>query len=283
MVKKEFPVFMNKGIAMLLIAAMMAASCSMPQSGPGEISEAVLVSSSGRAIDLYLEEIRSLVKDDLPEMEGFYDTDGYGVAMRTMEEENGREYLEFALSSSRFTDAEEVFSAAEGLVPDEELEKLRAQAAEAEEKLYRAASPILRVLTPDQQEEFYNDLTALVIKSSVLLTAAIVYAFVPTTVLWGKVTAASAVAIAAGVLSATIMAIVEHYRADIDLEKSFGQWLEDVAKEPIVYWGLASSVINISSSLNRGPVLTSVILGIFAVFGIVDDAKALLETFDFQV
>ncbi len=269
-------------IAMFLIAVILISSCSLPQSGPGTISSTALVSASGRAIDLYLDDIRGFVEEDL-EVRGILDdVDGYEVATRTIEEEQGRDYLEFTLETSQFESVDDVLAAAEGLVPEEELEAIKAQVDEAEKRLFKAVEEQTRILTPEQQEDFYNDLTVLVIKSSVLLTSAVVYALVPDTVLWGKVTAASAIAIASGVLAATIMAIVEHYRNDMDLDETFIEWLDDVAKEPAVYWGLASSVIAISQSMQRGPIVTSIILAIFTIFGVTEDAKAMLEKYNFS-
>ncbi len=279
---KRAKTYLERGTAVLLIASMLAVSCTLPQSGPGEISASALISASGRAIDIYLDDIREFVEADL-EVRGILDgADGYEVATRTLEEENGREYLEFTLETSRYQSADEVFEAAAELVPETELEEIKQKVEEAEERLMSSVEEQARLLSPAQQEEFYNDLTVLVIKSAVLLTAAVVYSLVPTTVLWGKVTAASAVAIASGVLAATIMAIVEYYRTDVGLEESFGEWLESVSKEPAVYWGLASSVISISQALNRGPVVTAVILGIFTLFGITDDAKTMLEKYNFD-
>ena len=279
---KSAGIIAERCIAMLLIVSVLVVSCSIPQSGPGAISSSALVSASGRAIDLYLDDIRQFVEEDI-DTRGLLDGhDGFDIATRTLEEEKGREYLLFTLETSGFNDAEDVIEAAHGLAPEEELDKVRETIKEAEERLFLAVADEVRVLTPSQQEEFYNDLTALVIKSAVLLTAAVVYSFVPDTVLWGKVTAASAVAIAAGVVAATIMAIVEHYKSDVDLDESFAEWLEAVAKEPAVYWGLASSVISISQSLNRGSVLTSIILVVFAIFGITEDANTLLEKYNFS-
>lgn len=279
---KRMRIFLDKGIAIILIASIMIVSCSMPQHGPGSISSSALISASGRAIDMYLDDIRQYVEQDLNVRGILDDVDGYDVATRTMDEENGREYLEFALETSRYKSADEVFEAADGLLPDEELEKIKEKVATIERRLFSSADRVARILSPSQQEEFYNDLTILVVKSSVLLTAAVVYSLVPTVVLWGKVTAASAVAIAAGVLSATIMAIVEHYKADVDTEESFIEWLETVAKEPMVSWGLASSVISISQSISKGPVVGAIILLVFALFGVVDDAKAMLEKYNFE-
>ena len=146
------------------------------------------------------------------------------------------------------------------------------------------------ITTPSSKQEQYADNISLslienyeiVIKSAVLLTAAVVYSLVPSAVLWGKVTAASAVAVASGVLAATIMAIVEHYKSDMDIDETFVEWLEDVAKEPLVHWGIASSIISLSQSINKGPVVASVILVVFALFGVADDAKEMLEKYNFN-
>ncbi len=278
--KKEL--LFDRMLSLVLIVAILVSSCSLPQSGPGAISSTALVSASGRAIDIYLDDIRSFVEEDLDSRGILDNVDGYEVATRTIGEENGRDYLEFTLETSRFESTDDVFAAAEGLLPDDELEAIKEQVSEAETRLFQAVEEKARILSPEQQEEFYNDLTVLVIKSSVLLTASIVYSLVPDTVLWGKVTAASAIAIASGVLAATIMAVAEHYRTDMDLDETFLEWLDDVAKEPAVYWGLASSVIAISQSLQRGPVVTSIILAIFTVFGVTEDAKAMLEKYNFS-
>ncbi len=280
---KDTVSILDKGLAILLIVAIFISSCAMPRSGPGSISESALISASGRAIDMYLDDIRSYVEKDLDVRGVLGDADGYEVATRTLEEEKGREYLVFTLETSRFRNADDVFAAAEGLVPEAELENIKEKVKEAETRLFRAAADNARVLTPSQMEEFYDDLTVLVIKSAVLLTAAVVYAFVPSAVLWGKVTAASAVAVAAGVLAATIMAIVEHYKSDMDVDETFVEWLEDVAKEPMVHWGIASSIISLSQSINKGPVVASIIIVVFALFGVADDAKEMLEKYNFAV
>lgn len=279
---KKAVMILNRSVALIMAAAVLIVSCSMPGTGPGGIPESMLVSASGRVIDLYLDEIRPYVEDDLAARGILDDVDGYDVATRTLEEEHGQEYLAFTLASSDFSSVDEVLEAADGLVPEEELEAIRETLDGAETRLMTQARSFARVLTPSQEAEFYDDLSVMVIKSAVLLTAAVVYAFVPDTVLWGKVTAASAVAIAAGILAATIMAIVEHYRTDSGLDESFGSWLRNAAAEPAAYWGIASSVINIGQSLKRGPVVTGVILAIFAICGVADDAKDMLETFNFS-
>ena len=58
---KSAGIIAERCIAMLLIVSVLVVSCSIPQSGPGAISSSALVSASGRAIDLYLDDIRQVV------------------------------------------------------------------------------------------------------------------------------------------------------------------------------------------------------------------------------
>ena len=146
-----------------------------------------------------------------------------------------------------------------------------------EARLLREVGSRYRALSPAQEEEFFASLKSLVIKTAVLLTAAVVYAFVPEMVFWGKISAAAAVAVAAGILSTTFISIVEHYKLDREVDESFQSWLEDVTTEPAASWAIAAAMINLGTSLNRSPVLTALILGVFAVFNIVDEVQTMLN------
>lgn len=275
-------IYLDKAVALVLIAATLAVSCALPRTGLGGIDASALTSAAGRVIDENLSIVREYIDADLPEMQELASTDGYHVATRAMEEENGEEYLEFCLETSSFNTADDVFAAAEGLAPQAELDKIRKQVKDAETRLYAVARGTARFMSPEQQEAFYDDLKKLVIKSAVLLTAAIVYAFVPNMIFWGKIAAASAVAIAAGVLTTSIMAIAEYYRTG-DLTATFEEWLEDVTTEPTASWLLAASMISIGTSLNRSPVLTGIILAVFTLFNVVNDVKPMLEKYDFTI
>lgn len=279
---KEARIYFDKCVALLLIAATLAVSCALPGTGPGGIDSRALTSAAGRVIDENLSLVREYISADLPDASMLADADGYEIATRAMDEENGAEYLEFCLETSGYESAEEVFNAAEGLAPEEEIAKIREQVGNLEIRLFDAAMPRTRLMSPEQQEAFLEDLKTLVIKSAVLLTAAVVYSFVPNMIFWGKVAAASAVAIAAGVLATTIMAVVEYYRSG-DLAETFEQWLEDVTTEPTASWMIASSMISIGTALNRSPVLTGVILGVFTLFNIVNDVKPMLEKYEFTI
>ena len=269
--------YLNRSVAMLLIAATLLISCSMPATGPGRVDPRELVSTAGRLIDENIGLVREAISADIPDTEELMELTGYDVASRALEESGGEEYLEFCIGTNDFRSVDDVLEAASGLAPKEELDRIRSDMEEYEARLFRALDRSARVLTPAQQEEFFDALKALVIKTVVLLTAAVVYAFVPDVLFWGKVTAASAVAIAAGVLSTTFITIVEHYKLDKDVDESFKSWLEDVVTEPSASWAIAAAMINLGASLERSPVLTALILGVFAIFNVVDEAKTMLE------
>ena len=268
---------MNRGLALLLAAVTLIVSCSMPVTGPGQADPRQLVSTAGRLIDENIKVVRQAIADDISGGEDITELDGYEIATRALGEEGGEEYLMFCLETERFESIDDVLDAAAPLVPASELERIRSDVAEYEARLLRESEPLARMLTPDEQEEFVAALKTLVIKTSVLLTAAVVYAFVPELVFWGKITAAAAVAVAAGVVSTTILTIIEHYKLDRELDESFETWLEDVVTVPSASWAIAAAMINLGSSLGRSPVLTAIIIGIFTIFNITDEVQVMLE------
>ena len=265
----------NRSVAVLLIAATLIVSCSMPVSGPGQVDAGKLASMAGRLIDENIDLVREAIGTELAEIEDMTELTGYEVATRALGEENGEEYLAFCIELDSFGSVDEVLDAASGLAPEAELESIREDMREYESRLFRELDSTARILSPAQQEEFYASLKALVIKTAVLHTASIVYAFVPDLLFWGKVSAASAVAIAAGVLSTTVLSIIEHYKLDREMNESFQVWLEDVTTIPSASWAIAAAMINLGASLGRSPVLTALILAVFAVFNIVEEVKTM--------
>ena len=142
-----------------------------------------------------------------------------------------------------------------------------------------------RALSDTQRVEFYKDLRALVVKSVVLLTAAVVYALLPDYMIFGKVSAASAMAIAAGVLSSTLLAIVEWKDSGVLSTSSdnFEAWLIEVTKEPTAAWALASGMIATGKAVNTNPVTTAVSIAVFALYGVTDDLSQMLKSYNFKI
>ena len=269
--------FVNWSLVLLLMPLMLW-SCSPSVSGPEALSDAVLVTRSSRLIGLYLEDVARALGEENPEfleiLENGMTPDE--VASRALAEENGREYLEFCLYADDFESTEEVFQAAEGLVGEGDLDKVREDIAHLEELVFEDAEEVARGMTAKQKAKFYRELTKLVVKASVLLTAAIVYACVPSLMFWGKVSAASACAIAAGVLSSTLMNIIGYYQTDGEIG-SFRDWLESVTVDPAASWAVGAAIISTNAALGYSPILVAIILGVFAIYGVMDDVKPLLK------
>ena len=270
---------LNRVVALLVLVSIC--SCTMSISGPEALSERMLISRSARLMDLYIDEVASaMTEDELPGFKQAYER-GFSaedVARRTLGEEGGRRYLEFTLYANDYQDVDEVLSAASELVPPEELEGVKSDIAELEKRLFDEAEGTSRLMTAAQKKAFYSELRKLVVKAAVLLTAAIVYAFVPNLMFWGKVSAASAVAIAAGVVAATLMSIFEYVKTG-ESSATFEEWVEEITSEPAAAWALASGIIATNSAIGKSPVTAALIIAVFAIYGIIDDVKPLLNAY----
>lgn len=275
-----------KGTALLLVFCMLA-SCSMSPVGPGNPSKEWIMSESAKMIDANFELVRSELEksNELPELESHGVFTGEEVVRGVLTEENGEAYLNFLYKTDKFTSVDEVIAAAEDLVPEGALDEIKTEADQIEKMIISEGEMLAKGLNESQKNEFYKDLRALVIKSVVLLTASIVYAFMPKTLFWGKISAASAMAIAAGILASTIIAIIEWK----DTGKigtstdSFDQWLTEITEEPVTAWAIAAGMINTCTALGATPLTTALIMGVFAIYDIMNDLKPVLEKYNLKV
>ncbi len=277
----------NRVIAILLIALTLS-SCAVPATaGPGKPNSSVLSSTTARAIDDCLNEYRCYLEDEFGELESIGTLTGEEVVRRALEEENGERYVNFCYltCTEGFSTTDDVFSAAEGLISDDEMAKLKEDSQEIERRLFEAYEPEMRRLSAAQQEAFAKDLRKLVVKAVVLLTASIVYAVIPNSMFWGKLSAAIALATAAGIISSTLLSIIEYYKSEkkANSKLTMTEWLKEVTTEPAQSAALATGIIATGTAVSRTPFATAVILGIFALVGIVDDFKAMLATYNMNI
>lgn len=270
----------------LLLSIMLLTSCMLPGS-PSAPSSEELMSESARMLDHHYEMVRSIIMEE----EGATDfvlkekLEGDEIVRGLLGEENGEAYLSFFYNSDKFKSEEDVYRAASGLIPEEEIAKIKDIADGIERSLLEEMADSTRALSATQKTEFYKDLRALVVKSVVLLTSAIVYAFLPDYMIFAKVSAASAVAVAAGVLSSTILAITEWKDSGVLSTNSdnFEAWLQEVTKEPTAAWAISAGMIATGKAVNAKPVTTAVAIAIFALYGITDDLSEMLKTYNFKI
>ena len=124
----------------------------------------------------------------------------------------------------------------------------------------------------------------MLVKTVVLLTASIVYAMIPKVMFWGKVSAAAAVSVAAGVVASGFVSMVEWSDEDLkNTDKDFSAWLEEITVEPFTDWALAQGVLNAQMAATNNPVTSALVLGVFALYHIGEDAKTLMKKYNWEV
>lgn len=277
---------LNLIIASLLIASTFI-SCYPNLSGPSGLRQDKVVALSVRVIEKEYDRVRSAMIDageySEEDFASYGQLDGESVVRGTIESGN-EEVLNFLYSTCEGKDTEEILQSAKPLLSDSAYKELEAQVRDIETKAEEWGEENSRSLAPAQKEEFYKDLRSMVVKTVVLLTAAIVYALMPKTMFWGKVSAATAVSVAAGVVTSALITLVEWSDEDLKYsDKDFNAWLSDISVEPFADWALAQGVLNTQMAATNNPVTSAIVLGVFALYHIGDDAKALLKKYNWAV
>ena len=276
----------NVLVVSLLIASTLI-SCSPNLAGPSGIPQEDVVRVSARVIEKEYDRVRSALIESGEYSEedfaSFGELDGESVVRGALE--NGNEdVLNFLYSTCEGKSTGEILQNAKPLLSDSSYKELEAKVRELEEKAGEWWEEISRGLAPSQKEEFYKDLRSMVVKTVVLLTAAIVYALMPKTMFWGKVSAATAVSVAAGVVTSAFITLVEWSDEDLKYsDKSFDTWLSDISVEPFADWALAQGVLNTQMAATNNPVTSALVLGVFALYHIGDNAKTLLKKYNWAV
>ncbi len=280
--KKKVAEFGKKSLSLLL--AVSLAGCSL---AGGNVHEA------GYSQEIMEEGMQAVIIDQWDaiaphlEQEAAARDAGFGESIAPEDviaglrnEEKGLEYLSFSYSAAVTGDVDEVLERARQLLPAEVYNELLTDADAVRKDFDRIIDEGSRELKEEYKEDFMRDMQQLVARSIVLLTAAVVYAFMPKFMIFGKISAAAAVSVAAGAVAVTVMAIWRYYKFGGDTMETFEQWLKDVASEPKVSYALATSVISMATSMELNPVSTGIILGVFAIYQAIDMLRTMIEVYE---
>ena len=278
--------FFNSFLASVLILSTLV-SCTPVLSGPSGLRMEKVVSLTTRVIDEEYDAVRSAMIENgeysEEEFLSYGKVDGESV-VRGVLDSGGEKVLEFLYSTCEGKDTKEILSYAKPLLTVDAYLELETKVKEIEEKAGEWGERNSRGLAPSQKEEFYKDLRSMVVKTVVLLTAAVVYALMPKTMFWGKVSAATAVSVAAGVVTSAFITLVEWSDEDLKYsDKNFDAWLSDISVEPFADWALAQGVLNTQMAATNNPVTSALVLGVFALYHIGDDAKTLMKKYNWAV
>ena len=274
---KEFCLKGMNAALLVLISLSTLFSCTLDANAVKNAGESEMTGRVARMIDeqlafLMSEDVAHLLSDEELALL-MTNPDGRSIVSRALEEEDGEKYIEYSYTAVTSGNPDEILRSARDLIPEEEYEKLEAQVDEVHSRSRAFFLENSRAMNNEQRKKFYNELQSLVVKAVVLLTAAVVYACIPTVVVWGKVSAAC---VAAGILASGIMTVVGYRSIDSD-SYDFPSWLTSVYEDSFAQWAIASSVITASAAAGRSPVVTALILVAFTVYDVFDEAKAMFK------
>lgn len=269
-------------LLLVFMSCYLLFGCTLEAEGASITYRSSVRSRVAAIIDEQMESVIPILEEngELPDDFRASELTGEYIVSRIVEEESGDDYLDFAYKlSNTGDDYDELLEAAELLLPEDEMTELINYVEKTEAEARAIYDLYARDMTTAQRKEFYSSLKAMVVKAVVLLTAAIVYACIPSVVVWGKVSAACAVSVAAGILASGIMTFFECREYDTDFP-DFDDWIIEVYNDSYASWALASSVIATGTATSRSPVVTGLVVAVFAMYNVLVDYKKLSAKYD---
>ena len=281
---------LNQAICMLVLLCFVACNANYKPSFKESITDSSLRSRVSRVIDAQLDNVKDYLDEDLrtsieESSRGTGRMSGSEIVDKTLSESGGRDYLDFCYAvdlAQTTNDVEDVMDTARCLLPEEKYNELVELAEDVEREINLKGEEIARAIPLNQQAAFYKDLKTLVVRAIVLLTAGIVYACMPAVVFWGKISAACAISVGAGLVAISIMSLYEYFRFGTGEDQSFEDWFKELIEIPKADFALTTAITAVAEALGAGPVVSGIIICVFALYNIVDLARAMLKTYNFD-
>jgi hypothetical protein len=276
-------------ICMVLTFSMLGCSMYWDNTPNAIIGEKRLIPEVARVIDEQWEVVSEQLAEELDQdcasrgSISWRNLESEEIVRLSLEEEHGYQYAALCHQIAYGNSAQEVLACAEQLIDAESFDHLSEQVQSIERSMQDDAIAYSRTLPPNQRAPFLRDLQKLVTKTIVLLVAGITYACIPKIIFWGKVTAAAAVSVAAGIVATSILSIYRYYKYGQDsMAGSFQEWVTDVTTDPVAAYALASSMMTVGKTMTKGPVVTGLIIAVFAIYQVIDMVKPMLKKYNFN-
>lgn len=290
--KKNIKYWIDFWVASILLISFTG--CSMDLEGKKRVSDATVKSVVSSVIDEEMDIIKSNLDPDLQAgidgdiIKGSSPLSGSEIVELISDEDGGEDYIDFCFeveqSSTSFS-SDEVLEVAHDLIPQKDYEQLVEKVLETEKTLDRIGNDIVKGIPADQQKAFYNDLKTLVVRSVVLLTAGVVYAVMPDSVFWGKVSAAAAISVGAGMVAIAVLTIYQYFKFGPEEGgpvQTFEEWFKDILNDSKAEFALTTAVTALGNSLGKGPVVTGIIMCAYGVFKATELIRVMLQTYNFD-
>ncbi len=282
---------LNQFTCLILLVCIVACNMNFIPSFKSSITDEEMKPAVAKVIDAQMEYIKDSLDEDLRSSidngasKGSGPLTGTQIVELTMKETGGKDYLDFcyAMDVSQSTlDTEPVMSTAKSVLTVSEYERLNSQVNELEKSMTEKGIMHAKGLPLDQQEQFFKDLKVLVTRAIVLLVAGIVYACVPNLVFWGKISAAAAISIGAGLVALSVMSLYEYYQYGLEEDMSFEEWFKSLIKIPQADFALTTTVTTMAEALGMGPVVTGIIICVFGIYSVTGLVRDMMNTYNFD-
>ena len=279
----------NMAVCTFVLVCFLACNANYKPSFKASITDANMKERVSHVIDAQIDNVKDYLDEDLQaEIEGSSRggrLSGSDIVDRTLTESGGRDYLDFCYAidyTQTSGDVDAVMDTARSVLPAKDYNELVERTHEVERSIMAKGNEIARDIPLNQQAAFYKDLKILVTRAIVLLVAGVVYACIPTVVFWGKVSAACAISVGAGLVAISIMSLYEYYRFGTGEGETFEDWFKGLLKIPQADFALTTVVTSITEAMGVSPVVTGIIICVFALYNIVDLARAMIKTYNFD-
>ena len=281
----------NMAVCMIVLVCFLACNANYKPSFKASITDANMKERVSHVIDAQIDNVKEYLDEDLQaEIEGSSKgsggrLSGSEIVDRTLTESGGRDYLDFcyAIDYTQTTgDVDAVMDTAKSVLPAEEYNELVERTQDVEKSIMAKGEEFAKDIPLNQQAAFYKDLKILVTRAIVLLVAGVVYACIPTVVFWGKVSAACAISVGAGLVAISIMSLYEYFRFGTGEGETFEDWFKELLKIPQADFALTTAVTSITEAMGVSPVVTGIIICVFALYNIVDLARTMIKTYNFD-
>lgn len=287
---------LNTVVALILLYAVLFSICSCNMGG-AESRSSWTSSSVKSVVSEAIDREMEFVKPNLdPDLQANIDNggakgsrmSGRQIVDLTEKEQGGSGYIDFCytVNMDGYADSRTVMDNARPLMSESQFSQLETRAAEVEKAFEEAAESYSKALPESQKEAFYKDLKSLVTRTVVLLTAGIVYAVIPDVILWGKVSAAAAISIGAGLVAITIMTIYEKYRfgmSETEQKRSLKDWMEQLIQVPKADFALTTTAGTLATVFAEGPVVKGITICVFAFTNCLETVSEMMKKYNFNM
>lgn len=287
--------FLTQAVALVVLVCFTGCNLSFTPSTKPTYIDGTIKTVVSRVIDEQMDYVKPNLE---PQLQSDIDSlavkgdpsRGKEIVQRILTENQGADYVDFCytVQESGFSgDSEFVLESARSIIPDDEYENLTKNVKAITKSFEDWGEYQVKGLPVEQQEPFFNDLKVLVTRTVVLLTAGVVYAVMPTTVYWGKVSAASAISVSSGLVALACMTLYQNYRFEGESGLKDGttieQWLKELVKIPEADFAMTTAVVSLGTTLGQGTVVKGIMICVFGILQAMDLINAMLRKYDFTV